>query len=50
MAAAYSLGLVSVEYFNTMSNELYHVSDNLLYFLKNKYDVVYTEKVKGKMK
>lgn len=41
ISAAYSLGLINVETFNNMSNELYKVSDNLLAFLKNKYEVVY---------
>lgn len=43
ISAAYSLGLINVEVFNNMPNELYKVSDNLLVFLKNKYEVLYTE-------
>lgn len=38
-SAAYALGLITVENFNNMSDQLYKVSDNLLMFLNNKYAV-----------
>lgn len=41
--AAYALGLINVETFNNLTDEFYPISDNLLYFLKNKYEVEYTE-------
>ena len=41
MSAAYALGLVSVETFNVMAGEFYGVSEALLAFLQNKYDVEY---------
>lgn len=43
MSAAYALGLISLENFNAMSDELYPVSDNLLVFLQNKYEVEFQE-------
>ena len=39
MSAAYHLNLVSVETFNNMNGQLYKISDNLLAFLNNKYNV-----------
>lgn len=50
VAAAYSLGLINVEVFNNISNQLFNVSDNLMVFLKNKYDIVYTEMEKPNKK
>ena len=41
--AAYTLGLINVEIFNNLTDEFYPISDNLLYFLKNKYEVEYIE-------
>ncbi len=38
-SAAYALGLITIENWNAMGNSLYRVSENLLMFLKNKYDV-----------
>jgi len=43
MSAAYALGLISIETFNAMCNELYPVSENLLVFLQNKYAVEFQE-------
>lgn len=43
MSAAYALGLVSIDTFNVMSEELYPVAENLLIFLNNKYDVELVE-------
>lgn len=44
-SSAYALNLITVERFNYMTDnkELYKISENILIFLKNKYNVQYTE-------
>jgi len=43
ISSAYALGLITIETFNNMSSELYPISDNLLVFLENKFDIEYQE-------
>lgn len=39
LSAAYSLGLINVENFYGMDQQFYKISENILVFLNNKYDV-----------
>ncbi len=42
-SVAYALGLITDKNFYVMENQLYQISDNVLAFLNNKYEIGYID-------